>query len=70
MEADVAVLLQKYLRLTKEETDSLKGLTKSRRTVLIEQALDEKIVSVTGVGLAEMNKVELPEVETVQEADQ
>ena len=70
MEADVAVLLQKYLRLTKEETDSLRGLTKSRRTVLIEQALDEKIVSVTGVGLAEMNKVELPEVEAAQEADQ
>ena len=70
MEADLAVLLQKYLRLTKEETDSLRGLTKSRRTVLIEQALDEKIVSVTGVGLAEMNKVELPEVEAAQEADQ
>ena len=70
MEADVAVLLQKYLRLTKEETDSLRGLTKSRRTVLIEQALDEKIVSVTGVGLSEMNKVELPEVEAAQEADQ
>ena len=64
MEADLAVLLQKYLRLTKEETDSLRGLTKSRRTVLIEQALDEKIVSVTGVGL------ELPEVEAAQEADQ
>ena len=70
MEADLAVLLQKYLHLTKEETDSLRGLTKSRRTVLIEQALDEKIVSVTGVGLAEMNKVELPEVEAAQEADQ
>ena len=70
MEADLAVLLQKYLSLTKEETDSMRGLTKSRRTVLIEQALDEKIVSVTGVGLSEMNKVELPEVEAAQEADQ
>ena len=70
MEADLAVLLQKYLHLTKEETDSLRELTKSRRTVLIEQALDQKIVSVTGVGLSEMNKVELPEVENVQEADQ
>ena len=38
MEADLAVLLQKYLSLTKEETDSMRGLTKSRRTVMIEQA--------------------------------
>lgn len=70
MEQDLAVLMQKYLHLTKEETDSLRELSKSRRTVLIEQALDNKIVSVTGVGLSEMNKIELPEVKAAQEADQ
>ena len=69
MEQDIAVLLQKYLHLTKEDTDSLRELSKSRRKVLIEQALDARIVSVTGVGLSEMNAVELPQLQPAQEVE-
>ena len=69
MEQDLAVLLQKYLHLTKEDTDSLRELSKSRRKVLIEQALDARIVSVTGVGLSEMNAVELPQLQPAQEVE-
>lgn len=69
MEQDIAVLLQKYLHLSKEDTDSLRELSKSRRKVLIEQALDARIVSVTGVGLSEMNAVELPQLQPAQEVE-
>ena len=37
---------------------------------MIEEALDNKIVSVTGVGLSDMNKVELPAIGATQEAEQ
>ena len=70
MEEDMAVLMQKYLHLSKEDTDSLRGLSRSRRTVLIEQALDDKIVSMTGVGLSEMKTADLPAIGSTQEAEQ
>jgi hypothetical protein len=69
LEQDLAVLLQKYLHLSKEDTDSLRGLSKSRRKVLIEQALDARVVGITGVGLSEMNAVELPKLQPAQEEE-
>lgn len=48
MEQDFGVLMQRYLGLSGEETDSLKDLSKSKRTVLIEQALDRALSEVTG----------------------
>lgn len=70
MEQDITILLQKYLHLTKEETDSMRELSKSRRTVLIEQALDARIVGITGVGLSEMNAAELPKLQPAQEVEE
>ena len=69
MEQDMAVLLQKYLHLSKEDTDSMRELSKSRRKVLIEQALDARIVGITGVGLSEMNAAELPKLQPAQEVE-
>ena len=69
MEQDMAVLLQKYLHLSKEDTDSMSELSKSRRKVLIEQALDARIVGITGVGLSEMNAAELPKLQPAQEVE-
>ncbi len=54
MEADLAVLVQKYLGLTKEETDSLKGLSDSRRTILLESAIDEKLTQKAGISLSDI----------------
>ena len=51
MGADLEVLLQRYLGLSKEETDSLQELTKSKRTVLIEQALDKTLSDLVGSGV-------------------
>lgn len=62
MEADLQILLQKYLGLTAEETASMKALSKSKRTVMIEQAIDERLVSVTGMGLQQMQTTELPQI--------
>ena len=50
MEADLKVLFERYLGLSREETDSLRGLTQSKRTVLIEQALDKALSELTGSG--------------------
>lgn len=50
MEADLKVLFERYLGLSREETDSLRGLTQSKRTVLIEQALDKTLSELTGSG--------------------
>ena len=50
MEADLAVLMGRYLGLSKEETDSLKSLSQSKRTVLVEQALDRKLSDPAGSG--------------------
>ena len=69
MEQDMLTLLQKYLHISKEDADSMRELSKSRRKVLIEQALDARIVSVTGVGLSEMNAVELPQLQPAQEVE-
>ena len=69
LEQDMTVLLQKYLHLSKEDTDSLRELSKSRRKVLIEQALDARVVGITGVGLSEMNAVELPKLQPAQEEE-
>ena len=43
MEEDLAVLVQRYLGLTKEEADSLRELSDSRRTVMLEEAIDRKL---------------------------
>jgi hypothetical protein len=37
--------------------------------VLIEQALDARVVGITGVGLSEMNAVELPKLQPAQEEE-
>ena len=50
MEADLKVLFERYLGLSKEEADSLRELTQSKRTVLIEQALDKTLSDLTGNG--------------------
>ena len=50
MEQELAVLMQRYLGLSKEETESLRDLTKSKRTVLIEQALDKTLSEIAGNG--------------------
>lgn len=67
MEEELQVLLKKYIGLTEEEAKSLRDLSRSRRTVLIEQKLDEKIVSATGKGLSQMKKEELPAIGSSQE---
>jgi len=69
MEQDMLALLQKYLHISKEDADSMRELSKSRRKVLIEQALDARIVGITGVGLSEMKAVELPELQPAQEVE-
>ena len=50
MEADLKVLFERYLGFSKEEADSLRELTQSKRTVLIEQALDKTLSDLTGNG--------------------
>ena len=57
MEEDLAILAQRYLGLTKEETDSLKGLSDSRRTVIIEQAIDKKLSQNAGTSLSEIEEM-------------
>ena len=69
MEQDMLALLQNYLHISKEDADSMRELSKSRRKVLIEQALDARIVGITGVGLSEMKAVELPELQPAQEVE-
>ena len=69
MEQDILALLQKYLHISKEDADSMRELSKSRRKVLIEQALDARIVGITGVGLSEMKAAELPELQPAQEVE-
>ena len=69
MEQDMLTLLQKYLHISKEDADSMRELSKSRRKVLIEQALDARIVGITGVGLSEMKAAELPELQPAQEVE-
>ena len=63
MEADLAVLVQKYLGLTKEETDSLKGLSDSRRTILLESAIDEKLTQKAGISLSEIEDTAPEDIE-------
>lgn len=53
MQEETSILLQRYLGLSKEEADSLRGLSKSRRTVIVEQALDKVLSEKTGSGLPE-----------------
>lgn len=60
MEADLAVMVQRYLGLTKEETDSFKDLSDSRRTVILEQAIDAKLTQKGGTSLSELEET-LPE---------
>ena len=50
MEEDLKVLFERYLGLSKEEADSLRELTQSKRTVLLEQALDKTLSDLTGNG--------------------
>ena len=69
MEQDMLTLLQKYLHISKEDADSMRELSKSRRKVLIEQALDARIVGITGVGLSKMKAAELPELQPAQEVE-
>ena len=69
MEKDLQILLQRYLGLTDEEAAALKNLSKSKRTVLIEEYLDKQIVSKTGRGLSEIRETELPKVGTTQEGE-
>ena len=69
MEQDMLALLQNYLHISKEDADSMRELSKSRRKVLIEQALDARIVGITGVGLSEMKAAELPELQPAQEVE-
>ena len=69
MEQDMLTLLQKYLHISKEDADSRRERSKSRRKVLIEQALDARIVGITGVGLSEMKAAELPELQPAQEVE-
>ena len=70
MEEDLVILLKAYIDLSDEEAASLRDLSKSKRTVLIEQALDKKIVGLTGRGLSQMKKTELPQVgETAGEGE-
>lgn len=61
MEEELGVLLRRYLKLSDEEAASLKELSKSRRTVLIEQALDKVIMERTGTGLNGFHGAELPQ---------
>ena len=63
MEEEMLTLMRMYLGLSKEETDSMRGLSKSRRTVLIEQALDARITTITGKTLSEMKGTSLPTLE-------
>ena len=64
------LLLRRYLGLSKEDTDSMKSLSKSRRTMMIEEALDVRLVSITGKGLSEMKGAELPSLQDPQENTQ
>ena len=50
MEADLEVLMERYLGLSGEEAESLRDLSQSRRTVLIEQALDKALSDLAGSG--------------------
>ena len=61
MEEELGVLLRRYLKLSDGEAASLKELSKSRRTVLIEQALDKVIMERTGTGLNGFHGAELPQ---------
>ena len=63
MEEEMLTLMRRYLGLSREETDSMRGLSKSRRTVLIEQALDARITTITGKSLSEMKESSLPALE-------
>lgn len=56
IEEDILVLLRRYLGLSREEADSLKTLSDSKRTVLIEQAIDAKLSESTGSSLSEMEE--------------
>ena len=67
MEEEMLLLLRRYLGLSKEDTDSMRELSKSRRTVMIEEALDARLVSITGKGLSDMKTTELPTLEDPQE---
>ena len=67
MEEEMLLLLRRYLGLSKEDTDSMKELTKSKRTVMIEEALDARLVEITGKGLNEMKTTELPTLEDPQQ---
>lgn len=67
MEEEMLLLLRRYLGLSKEDTDSMKELSKSKRTVMIEEALDARLVEITGKGLNEMKTTELPTLEDPQE---
>ena len=70
MEEEMLLLLRRYLGLSKEDTDSMKSLSKSRRTMMIEEALDVRLVSITGKGLSEMKGAELPSLQDPQENTQ
>jgi hypothetical protein len=63
MEADLAVLVQKYLGLTKEETDSLRNLSDSKRVVLLESAIDEKLTQKAGISLSEIEDTAPEDIE-------
>ena len=63
MEEEMLTLMRKYLGLTEEETASMKNLSKSKRTIMIEQALDKKISAITGMSLSEMKETSLPKLE-------
>ena len=63
MEADLAVLVQKYLGLTKEETDSLRSLSDSKRVILLESAIDEKLTQKAGISLSEIEETAPEDIE-------
>ena len=63
MEADLAVLVQKYLGLTKEETDSLRGLSDTKRVILLESAIDEKLTQKAGISLSEIEETAPEDIE-------
>ena len=63
MEADLAVLVQKYLGLTKEETDSLRGLSDTKRVILLESAIDEKLTQKAGISLSEIEETTPEDIE-------
>lgn len=66
MEQDFKVLLMRYLGLTGEEADSLRTLSKSKRTVLIEQALDKALNKATGNSLSDLPQTEPTQADPLQ----